>query len=77
MEIILNSCDTKHPCRDLNPQPSDPCSDTLATTPRKLIKYIFATSILMSKVMPYGPPKLFHGPKEILQCTHGDHSMNP
>jgi hypothetical protein len=38
MEITVNSCNTKPPDRDLNLQPWDPCSGTLATTPMKLIK---------------------------------------
>jgi hypothetical protein len=38
MEIILSSCDTNHSYRDLNLQPIDPCSGTLAFTPKKLLK---------------------------------------
>jgi hypothetical protein len=38
MEIILNSCDSKPPCRDLNLQPLVHCSDTLATSTMNLTR---------------------------------------
>jgi hypothetical protein len=66
MEIILNSCNTKPPYTDLNLQHIDPCSDTLAPTPRKIMKKKFILEVLYGVRMAH---KLFHEPKKILLCT--------
>jgi hypothetical protein len=47
LEIILISCDTKPPFKDMNRQPLDPCSGTLANIPKT-----YSRSIIMNKWYP-------------------------
>ncbi len=69
MEIILNSCDSKLTCRNLNLQPLDPRSDSLATTPRKLMRNKLMLEVfVLSKVVPMAH---WNFSNEIIPCTHG------
>ncbi len=44
-EIMLNSSSMKPPCGDLDLQPLEHCSDTLATSPRKLMRNMLVQDV--------------------------------